>query len=121
MQVFRHLVYELKKGVRDFMLCTLSSEYEEKVKSKLERDSISYFIQPLKNGNINVFFGKEECLNVACKICKDKPLNTLSPEEDFILGTLLGYSLCEQCTRYTKYCTQYELKNKKALLVPISN
>lgn len=121
MQVFRHLVYELKKGVRDFMLCTLPSEHEGKVKSKLERDNISYFIQRLKNGNINVFFGKEECLSVACKICKDKPLNMLSPEEDFILGTLLGYSLCEQCARYNKYCIQYESKSKNTQLVPISN
>lgn len=120
MQVFRHLVYELKKGVRDFTLCTLSSKCEDKVRSKLEKDGISYFIQPLKNGNINVFFGKEECLSVACKICKDKPLNMLTPEEDFILGTLLGYSLCEQCIRYNKYFIQHELRNKKKL-VPMSN
>lgn len=120
MQVFRHLVYELKKGVRDFMLCTLPSECENKVKSKLERDGIGYFILPLKNGNINVFFGKDECLSVACKICKDKPLNMLTPEEDFILGILLGYSICEQCNRYNKYCKLKEIQNND-ILVPMSN
>lgn len=113
MQVFRHLIYELRKGVRDLTLCTLTSDCEEKAKSKLERNGISYFIKPLKNGNINVFFGKEECLSVACRICKNKPLNELSPEEDFILGILLGYSVCEQCNRYKKHCKQKEAQNKK--------
>lgn len=102
MQVFYHLIYEFKKGVRDMMLCTLPSETEHKVRSRLENNDICYMIQKLKNGNINVFFGKEECLTVACNICKNKPLNHLSPEEDFILGALLGYSISEQCQRYCK-------------------
>lgn len=102
MRVFHHLIYEYKKGIRDLMLCTLTSDLEEKVRWKLEKNDISYSIQRLKNGNINVFFGKKECLVVVDKICGDKPLNLLTPEEDFILGILLGYSISEQCNRYCK-------------------
>ncbi len=29
-----------------------------------------------------------------------RPLNQLTPEEDFILGTMLGYDLCAQCERF---------------------
>lgn len=102
MRVFYHLIYEFKKGVRDLILCTLPANTEEQVKWKLEKNAISYKIEKLNNGNINVFFGKEECLVVANKICNDKPLNKLTPEEDFILGILLGYSIIEQCNRYCK-------------------
>ena len=28
--------------------------------------------------------------------------NQLTPEEDFILGAMLGYDLCAQCERYCK-------------------
>ena len=29
-----------------------------------------------------------------------RPLNQLTPEEDFILGAMLGYDICTQCERY---------------------
>lgn len=29
-----------------------------------------------------------------------RPLNLLTPEEDFMLGTMLGYDICAQCERY---------------------
>lgn len=29
-----------------------------------------------------------------------KPLNKLTPEEDFMLGAMLGYDLAKQCRRY---------------------
>ncbi|MDR2955840.1 MAG: DUF2023 family protein [Prevotella sp.] len=102
LRVFSHLIYEYKKGVRDLILCTLTGDAEERVKIKLNKNAISYTIHKLGNGNINVFFGKEECLTVINKICSDKTLNLLTPEEDFILGILLGYSISEQCNRYCK-------------------
>lgn len=113
MQVFYHLIYEYKKGVRNMMLCTLPANTEEKVKARLENNNISYMIQRLSNGNINIFFGKEECVYVAGKICRNKMLNLLTPEEDFILGTLLGYGVDEQCRRFSK--KQKENKQKKIL------
>jgi Protein of unknown function (DUF2023). len=114
MRIFYHLIYEYKKGVRDLMLCTLTADSEEKVRWKLEKNAICYRILKLKNGNINVFFGKNECMKVANKICGDKPLNLLTPEEDFILGILLGYSICEQCNRY---CKKIKEKNDRLCLV----
>jgi len=127
MQILNHHIYEFKKGVREMVLCTLSGSMEEKAKARLEKDGIAYMIQRQVNGNINVFFGKKDCLLVACDICKNKPLNKLTPEEDYIcknkplnkltpeedfmLGMLLGYSLCEQCKRYSK-----RKEEKKAIL-----
>jgi len=102
MRIFYHLIYEYKKGVRDLILCTLTAETEEKVRWKLERNAINYKIEKLRNGNINVFFGKDECMMVANKICGNKPLNLLTPEEDFMLGIMLGYSVSEQCNRYCR-------------------
>jgi hypothetical protein len=32
----------------------------------------------------------------------DKKLNELTPEEDFILGIMLGYDRLRQCNRYLK-------------------
>ncbi len=84
------------------VLCTLSGKLEEKVRAKLEKNEISYMIQNLRNGNINVFFGKKECLVVVDKLCKDRSLDQLTAEEDFMIGTLLGYSVSEQCKRYCK-------------------
>lgn len=102
MLVFSHHIYEFKKGVRDMVLCTLTAPLADKAILKLERNEICYITQTIKNGNINVFFGKEECLNVVKNLCKDRTLDQLSPEEDFIIGTLLGYSITEQCKRYCK-------------------
>ena len=102
MLVFNHHIYEFKKGVRDMVLCTLPAHMQEKVVAKLERNEISYMIQKIKNGNINVFFGKEECLVVVRNLCKERFLDELSPEEDFMICVLLGYSVSEQCRRYCK-------------------
>jgi hypothetical protein len=111
MQVFHHHIYEFRKGVRDMVLCTLPADREEAVKQKLEKNGICYMVQKLKNGNINVFFGKKECLVVAERLCLNKPLNELTPEEDFMLGVLLGYSVSEQCRRYCKTCSKRKETN----------
>lgn len=84
------------------ILCTVTPNMEDKIKYRLEKNEISYIVQKLGNGNANIFFGKEECLTVVKKICKGKNLNELSPEEDFMLGIMLGYSVSEQCRRYCK-------------------
>lgn len=36
----------------------------------------------------------------AIRLMVTRPLNELSPEEDFILGALLGYDIRRQCERY---------------------
>jgi len=68
---------------------------------KLKTNNIHYNIQHVTSQKVNVFFGAKECVDVIRCFCHKK-LNELSPEEDFILGTLLGYNQVVQCTRYLK-------------------
>lgn len=102
MRILCHYIYEYRKGVRNLILCTLPAKLEEEAKNRLERYGISYIVQKLPNGNMNIFFGDKECLDVTCQMCRGRMLNQLSPEEDFMLGILLGYSVKEQCIRYSK-------------------
>lgn len=104
-RVLSEQIYQYKKGVRRMALYTFPSCYANIAVDKLERQGISYVIQPVGNSCINLYFGKPECIAVVRDIVK-RPLNELSPEEDFMLGTLLGYDLCEQCQRYCKRKTE---------------
>ncbi len=101
LKVFSHQIYECKKGVRSMALCTLPTDSKDLVIKKLESSKLSYFICPLSKQRFNIFFGEQVCIDVVSKLC-NKPLNELSPEEDFMLGAILGYSICEQCRRYCK-------------------
>lgn len=102
-KVFSHLIYEFEKGVRNLVLYTLAEEYISFATQKLSNRGIDYFLQPVPDRtSVNIFFGKEECLRTLKKFLRQRPLNNLSPEEDFILGALLGYDLCRQCERYCK-------------------
>ena len=101
LKVFSHLIYEYKKGIRDTALCTLTMECREQAINKLKTNKIAYFICPINDERFNIFFGSKVCIDVIGSIC-DKPLNQLSPKEDFMLGTILGYGICEQCKRYSK-------------------
>lgn len=104
MSVFSHMIYECKKGVRSAALCTLQSGSRESAVSKLETNRMAYFIHSVTGQKINVFFGEKVCIDVISNIC-NKPLNKLSPEEDFMLGAILGYGICEQCKRYCRINT----------------
>lgn len=99
MKVLMNHIYEYKKGVRRMVLYTFNKKYEEFAIRRLESQKIKYIIQPVGNDRLNLYFGREECLN-AIRIIVDKPLNELTPEEDFILGAMLGYDICAQCERY---------------------
>ena len=66
---------------------------------RLCRQSIDYVVQPAGKENVNVYFGRRECLD-AIRLFVTRPLNELTPEEDFILGAMLGYDICAQCERY---------------------
>lgn len=81
------------------VLCTIGSEEVSFALQRLQKLQIDYVTQNLQNHHINLFFGKKECLEVVRQIIH-KPLNQLTPEEDFILGVMLGYDICEQCKRY---------------------
>ena len=92
-------IYEYKKGVRRLVLYTFNKKYESFAITRLERQNIDYIIQPVGNDRLNLFFGKKECLD-AIRMIITKPLCQLTPEEDFILGAMLGYDICAQCERY---------------------
>lgn len=99
MKVLMNHIYEYKKGVRSMVLFTFNKRYEDYATSRLRRQNISYILQPVGNDRINLFFGRKECLD-AIRLMVTRPLNQLSPEEDFILGAMLGYDICAQCERY---------------------
>jgi len=92
-------IYEFKKGVRNMVLYTMSKQHQEYAVRRLENQQICYRIQEVGANKINLFFGKTECME-AIKLIIDRPLNKLTAEEDFILGAMLGYDLCQQCKRY---------------------
>ena len=96
--LFNH-IYEYKKGIRSMVLCTIKKKYESMAIQRLESQQISYLIQEVGQRSVNLFFGKPECIE-AIRILIDKPLNQLTPEEDFILGAILGYDICLQCKRF---------------------
>ena len=106
MKVLVNHIYEFKKGVRRMVLFTFNKRYEQFAVTRLQHQNISYVIQPVGNDRLNLFFGKKECLD-AIRLMITKPLCQLTPEEDFILGAMLGYDICAQCERY------YERKSRQ--------
>lgn len=98
MQVFLNYVYEYQKGVRRMVLCTLRRRYVAAAVSRLQSQGICYYEQPAGK-NVNLYFGREECIEAVRQFIV-RPLSQLSPEEDFILGALLGYDICLQCRRF---------------------
>lgn len=99
MKVLMNHIYEYKKGVRQMVLFTMNKRYEEFALQRLEHQRIPYVLQPAGKNTVNLYFGRKECLE-AIRLIVTRPLNELTPEEDFILGTMLGYDLCAQCERY---------------------
>lgn len=81
------------------VLYTVNRKYEEFATTRLRNQKIEYLIQPVDKNKINLFFGRPECIH-AIRCMVTRPLNQLTPEEDFILGAMLGYDICAQCERY---------------------
>ena len=98
-KVLANHIYEYKKGVRRMILFTCNRRFEQQACHRLCRQSIDYVVQPAGKENVNVYFGRKECLD-AIRLFVTRPLNELTPEEDFILGAMLGYDICAQCERY---------------------
>ena len=103
MKVLMNHIYEYKKGVRRMVLFTCNRRYEQFATHRLHRQSIDFVVQPAGKENVNIYFGRQECLG-AIRQFVTRPLNELSPEEDFILGAMLGYDICAQCERYCERC-----------------
>lgn len=101
LKVLMNHIYELRKGVRQMVLFTCHKRYEQFARQRLEHMGIPYLIQPAGRQNLNLYFGRAECLD-AIRLIVTRPLNELTPEEDFILGAVLGYDICAQCQRFCK-------------------
>lgn len=100
-RIAMHHIYEYEKGVRCMVLCTLSRADLEVITQRLELRGIAYYTKPTPgDNNVNLFFGRTACVDLVRHFLHDKQLHQLSLEQDFILGTLLGYDLCGQCERY---------------------
>ena len=99
MKVFLHHIYEYQKGLRYLVLHTMKFKYKEHVEQKLIFHKIPYVIRSVNEKKMNVFFGDLNCINVI-KAFGDKPLHDYTDEQDFILGTMLGYCRRKQCIRY---------------------
>lgn len=102
LHIFLNHIYELEKGIRCMALHTMEAANLDYAIKRLQKKNIAYTIQPVVEDRVNLYFGKCECIE-AIKLLVDKPLTKLSPEEDFMLGAILGYSICQQCERF---CTR---------------
>ncbi len=100
LRVFHHHIYEFKKGIRNLILTTEKSKYKETISNKLKKENIDYLIHDVDSNKINVYFGTKECVDVVKTF--SSRLNELSPEQDFMLGIMLGYDRVKQCERYMK-------------------
>lgn len=101
MKVLMNHIYEYEKGVRQMVLYTFNGKYEQAVVNRLRNEGIDFVAQRIGNGNGNLFFGRKACID-AIRLFVTRPLYELSPEEDFILGALLGYDINLQCECYCR-------------------
>ncbi|AEI38161.1 hypothetical protein ZMO02_17170 [Zymomonas mobilis subsp. pomaceae] len=92
-------LYEYHKGVRHLFMLTMTPHEAMAVQKSLERESIPFHIQKVSVTKVNVFFGRDAYIQTIRTIVT-RPLYELTPEQDFMLGTLLGYDREQQCLRY---------------------
>ena len=102
LKVFHHHIYEYKKGIRNLILTTEKSGYKDHIETRLSHENIDYVVQEVNSEKINVFFGAKDCVDVV-RTFVAKKLYELTPEQDFILGIMLGYDRLKQCSRYLKF------------------
>lgn len=98
LRVFYHHIYEYKKGLRSLVLTTERAKNKEIIEARLKREKIPYVINEVNKNSINVFFGNKDCIRVVSTF--DNRLDKLTPEQDFMLGIMLGYDKILQCKRY---------------------
>ena len=101
LKLFMHQIYEYRKGVRQLVLCTMCNDCAEIMRNRLNEQQIAYLEQPVSANKVNLYFGNKVCLEVV-RTFIDKPMNALTPAEDVMLGTMLGYDLAAQCERSCK-------------------
>lgn len=80
-------------------MMTMAVAEADRAVTTLKTASIDHYIHVVTDNKVNVFFGKPGAVAMISRIVT-KPLHQLSPEEDFILGILLGYDKEDQCRRF---------------------
>lgn len=99
LKLYMHQIYELQKGVRHLVLGTMTDSCADIVRARLDEQGIGHLTQRVDGAKVNLYFGDAACLD-AVRTFVDKPLSQLTPAEDFMLGAMLGYDICQQCRRY---------------------
>jgi hypothetical protein len=99
LRLLHHNIYEYSRGVRALFLMTVTRRELDLALGRLEAQGIDRFVQELGVAKANLFFGRPAFVAVARSLVT-RPLNALSAEEDFMLGTLLGYDCEQQCRRF---------------------
>jgi fermentation-respiration switch protein FrsA (DUF1100 family) len=105
MTLLVHQLYEINKGVRHLALLTLSLPEALAAASWLKSQHVASFLQPVGAKRANLFFGRSDCVEVVRRLAGDN-LKSMTDEEDFMLGVLLGYDQRQQCKRYLKRKTR---------------
>lgn len=100
-QILTHHIYEYNKGLRSLVLHTMSTEGQTRAKEILTNKGISYCFAKVNDDKVNLFFGDEVCIKII-RSFGGKSLSDYTDEEDFMLGTMLGYDRIQQCERYVK-------------------
>lgn len=101
MKILIHHIYEYNKGLRNLVLYTMDATEKDKVKEMLNNRGISYCFTKINSDKVNLFFGDKVCIKII-KSFGGKCLSDYTDEEDFMLGTMLGYDRKQQCERYVK-------------------
>lgn len=99
MHILSHSIYEIRKGVRKMAMVTLHSDQLIGVEERLLRADIPYLVLRTSGRQVNILLGAAECI-ATLRSFGEENLCRFSPEQDFILGVLLGYDLNQQCQRY---------------------
>lgn len=97
--IFHHHLYEYRKGVRQLFMMTMDRGELASFIEELGQASIDYYVHEVSEAKVNLFFGRRLLVEMTRTVVT-KPLHRLSREEDFILGTLLGYDKEQQCERF---------------------
>ena len=98
-------IYEIKKGTKPMALITIDNTLTDRFVDKIDKNKLSYIVIHLDKKD-NIFFGIKECIEIVSGFC-DKDLSSLSAQEDFMLGIMLGYNRIEQCKRYLNKINLY--------------
>ncbi len=111
LRVFYHHIYEYKKGLRSLVLTTEKAANRTIIEAKLQKENIPYIIKDVNSKNINVFFGNKDCIRVVSTF--NSRLDKITPEQDFMLGIMLGYDKILQCKRYFIMRDKFIKRNMK--------